>query len=225
MKSRPIDKALLEFIAHVHPTDKQIEQFEKYAEYLLSCNEQFNLTAINDMAGVFRQHFEDSVVLSKFKDMSQVSMIADIGSGAGFPGIPLKIMYPHLKVVLIEVTYKKQQFLADIIKLLELTDVEICTMDWRTFVRHAQYPIDLFVTRAAFDELELMRIFRPANRYKNIELVYWASRQWEPHKKALQFMAKTENYMLGHKERRLIFMRAPVPGAVVVPQNDLQPQG
>jgi 16S rRNA (guanine(527)-N(7))-methyltransferase RsmG len=209
MKSRPIDKALLEFVAHIKPTDHQIEQFEKYASYLLSCNEQFNLTAITDVAGVYRQHFEDSVMLSKFRDMSKVSMIADIGSGAGFPGIPLKIMYPHLKVVLIEVTYKKQQFLEDVIKLLELTDIEVCGMDWRTFVRHAEYPIDLFVTRAAFDELELMRIFRPACRYKDVELVYWASKQWEPHKKALPFIAAVEMYPLGHKERRLAFLRLP----------------
>lgn len=215
MKSRSTDKALAEFVAHVQPTEQQLELFEKYASYLLSCNEHFNITAITDLPGVYRQHFEDSVSLAKFMDLNSINMIADIGTGGGFPGIPLKIMYPHLKVVLIEVTQKKQQFLADVVKLLGLNDVEICGLDWRTFVKNTAYPIDLFVTRAALDELELIRMFRPASVYKKAPLVYWASKDWQCHPKALPLVTRTESYKLGHKDRRLAFFSGAALGGGV----------
>jgi 16S rRNA (guanine(527)-N(7))-methyltransferase RsmG len=211
MKSRPMDKAWAEFIAHVQPNEQQLEQFEKYADYLLSCNEQFNLTAITDLPGVVRQHFEDSVALGKFIDLNAVTTIADIGTGAGFPALPLKIMYPHLKVILIEVTQKKQQFLHDTMQLLGLTDIEICGLDWRTFVRNTDYQVDVFVTRAALADLELIRMFRPACPYNQALLVYWASKDWLPHEKAVPLMQRTESYRIGHKERRLVFLKALQP--------------
>ncbi len=216
MKSRPMDKAWAEFVAHVQPNELQLEQFEKYADYLLSCNEQFNLTAILDVPGVVRQHFEDSVALGKFVDLNAITTIADIGTGAGFPALPLKIMYPHLKIILIEVTQKKQQFLHDTIQLLGLTDVEICGLDWRTFVRNSDFKIDLFVTRAALAEIELIRMYRAACPYNKATLVYWASKEWLPHSKAAPFIQRTESYRIGHKDRRLVFMAPPV---VVPPQG------
>ena len=205
-KQKPVDKAWAEFDEFVKPTQEQRDLFERYAAYLLECNQFFNLTAITDVAGVLRQHFEDSVALAKFMDMTTVTMIADIGTGAGFPALPLKIMFPHLKVLLVEVTHKKREFLTEVIKLLKLEDVEVCPLDWRTLLRTTSYPADLFVTRAALEDLELIRMFKPACPYNNATLVYWASKDWEAHPKTTPFIKKMESYRLGYKDRRLAFL-------------------
>ncbi len=209
VRQKPPEKVWAEFQEHVQPTKEQLHQFQKYVAYLMECNELFNITAINELSGVVRQHFEDSLALAKFMDMSKVQSIVDVGTGGGFPGIPLKIMYPHLKVILIEVTKKKQEFLADVIKILGLTDVTVCGLDWRTFLRNTAHPADILVTRAALDDLELSRMFRSACPYNKSTLVYWASKEWEPHVKTKPLISKIESYKLGSKERRLVFMSLP----------------
>ncbi len=187
-------------------TDCQIVQFRKYEEYLLEQNESFNLTAITDLIGVVRNHYQDSLMLGKYVDFAKITTFCDVGSGAGFPALPLKIKYPHLKVILIEVTRKKREFLQNVVDLLGLQDVEICADDWRTFIRTTKFPVDLFVTRAALDELELIRMFKPASPYKNTQLIYWASEQWEPHQKVAPFVKRVEPYKVGAKNRKFVFM-------------------
>ncbi len=209
IRQKPAEKVWAEFQEDVKPTKEQLLQFQRYAAYLLECNEFFNITAHTELSGVVRQHFEDSLALAGFIDLTTITSVADIGTGGGFPGIPLKIMFPHLKVVLLEVNKKKQGFLADVIKILGLTDIEICAVDWRTFLRTTDYKIDLFVTRAALEDLELIRVFKPACHYNTATLAYWASKDWEPHPKAQPFIQRTETYRLGHKERKLIFMGLP----------------
>ncbi len=206
IRQKPPEKVWIDFQALVQASPRQLEQFQKYADYLMDMNELFNLTAITELSGVVRQHFEDSLALAKFVDMSGIKTIADVGTGAGFPAIPLKIMYPHLKVILIEVTKKKQEFLANVIDLLGLENVEICDMDWRTFVRHPQYEIDYFITRAALDEVELGRAFRNGCSYNKATLVYWVSKDWECSPKVAPLVKRIEAYRLGNKDRRLVFM-------------------
>ncbi len=207
IRQKPPEKVWSDFQEQEQITKEQLLQFQKYAAYLLECNESFNLTAITDLSGVVRNHFQDSLALSKFVDLTTISSLADIGTGAGFPAIPLKIMFPHLKITLIEVTKKKQDFLADVIKILELTDVEICDLDWRTFIRHPEIKIDMFVTRAAIDDLELSRMFKPACAYNTATLVYWASKDWEPHTKVQPLIQRIESYKVGSKDRKLAFMK------------------
>lgn len=211
MKYTPKDPILVwnQFKDAEQLTDEQLAQFQQLETYLSGQNELFNLTAINELTGIVRNHFQDSMIARKFVDFSKISSICDIGTGPGFPGLPLKIMFPHLKVVLIEVTHKKQQFLRDVVDLLGLTDVEICGDDWRTFVRTSKCPIDLFVTRAAIDELELVRMFRPACMYRTAPLMYWASELWEAHPRAASFVRRTEAYKVGTKARKFVFMGLP----------------
>lgn len=208
MKHTPKDPVLVwaQFQQAEGLSDEQIAKFQQYETYLSSQNELFNLTAINELTAVVRHHFQDSLMLRKFTDLSKVTTICDIGAGAGFPAIPLKIMFPHLKVVLIEVAHKKQQFLRDIAVMLELTDVEVCGDDWRTFVRTTEYPVDMFVTRAALDDLELIRMFKPASPYREKPLVYWAAEPWEPHQRAASFVRRVEPYKVGQKTRKFVFM-------------------
>lgn len=203
---RSDDKAWAEFVEHINPTPEQLDQFKRYADYLLERNESFNLTALKDISSVVRYHFMDSLALGKAYDMASISSIADIGSGAGFPGIPLKIMYPHLNVVLIEVTHKKQEFLNEVIRILGLKNIEVNGLDWRTFLRNTDYKIDMFVTRAALDDLELMRMFRATCMYNKAQLVYWASKEWEANPKSAPHVKTITNYSVGNKDRRLVFI-------------------
>jgi len=208
IRQKPAEKVWADFQEQSKLSNEQLQKFQQYAAYLLECNQFFNITAINELSGVVRQHFQDSLAIQDFIDMNSIKTIADIGTGGGFPGIPLKIMYPHLNVILLEVTKKKQEFLADVIKILELENVTIYGLDWRTFLRNTDYKPDLFVSRAALADLELIRMFRPACMYNKVPLVYWASKEWEPHKKTQPFVQRIESYKLAHKERRLVFMGA-----------------
>lgn len=106
-------------------TEKQLEQFELYYKELVSWNEKMNLTGITEREQVYTKHFYDSVSLSFYVDMNKIQTLADIGSGAGFPGIPLKICYPHLKLTIIDSLNKRINFLQHIVDTLGLTNVEL----------------------------------------------------------------------------------------------------
>lgn len=104
--------------------EQQLEQFETYYRELVSWNEKMNLTGITERDQVYVKHFYDSVSLAFFVDMMQVHSLADIGSGAGFPGIPLKICFPHLKLVIVDSLQKRIQFLNHISESVGLENVQ-----------------------------------------------------------------------------------------------------
>ncbi|MBA9085923.1 16S rRNA (guanine527-N7)-methyltransferase [Fontibacillus solani] len=106
-------------------TTTQLEQFETYYEELVTWNEKMNLTGITEREQVYIKHFYDSVSLSFYVDMSRISSVADIGSGAGFPGIPLKICFPELKLTIIDSLNKRIGFLQNVVDKLGLCDVEL----------------------------------------------------------------------------------------------------
>ena len=103
-------------------TDHQIHQYETYAELLKEWNEKMNLTAITEFEEVLDKHFYDSL-LPSFSSSIQ-GTLCDVGSGAGFPSIPLKIAYPELKVVIIEPLGKRVTFLKEVVRVLGLENVE-----------------------------------------------------------------------------------------------------
>lgn len=108
---------------------RQIEQFELYYRELVKWNQRINLTAITDYSSVQVKHFLDSLTVTLALSAQEVTKpdfkIVDIGTGAGFPGLPLKILFAQPKLVLIEPTTKKVAFLRDIISTLELESVEV----------------------------------------------------------------------------------------------------
>lgn len=95
-------------------TENQYEQFQKYFELLAEWNEKMNLTAITDESGVALKHFADSLSLLNFVDIPQNSSLADVGTGAGFPGIVLKIARPDIKLTLIDSLNKRLVFLGEV---------------------------------------------------------------------------------------------------------------
>lgn len=95
-------------------TKNQYEQFQKYFELLAEWNEKMNLTAITDESGVALKHFADSLSLLNFVDIPQNSSLADVGTGAGFPGVVLKIARPNIKLTLIDSLNKRLVFLGEV---------------------------------------------------------------------------------------------------------------
>lgn len=105
-------------------TENQYEQFQKYFELLAEWNEKMNLTAITDESGVALKHFADSLSLLNFVDIPQNSTLADVGTGAGFPGVVLKIARPDIKLTLIDSLNKRLVFLNEVCSQLGI-DAEL----------------------------------------------------------------------------------------------------
>ena len=103
-------------------SDYQIDQFKKYYELLIEWNSFMNLTSITDKNEVILKHFADSIALFRYLNLSDESLI-DVGTGAGFPGIPLKIVCPKLKVTLVDSLNKRVNFLNEVIGCLNLEDI------------------------------------------------------------------------------------------------------
>ena len=109
---------------NIYPTEEQLQKLEKFYNLLVEWNEKINLTRITTKDDAYLKHFYDSLTITKEIDLSKVNTLCDVGTGAGFPGIVLKIMYPNLKVTLIDSLQKRVNYLNTIIKDLELTDIE-----------------------------------------------------------------------------------------------------
>ena len=197
-----------DFITHAALTARQAQQFKDYLALLIEWNKKINLTAITQESAIITHHFQDSLIAGRFVDFIKVKAIADVGTGAGFPGVPLKIKYPHLSLILIEVNSKKIAFLRALIDELKLEGVEVCPLDWRTFLRKTDYQIDMFLARASLKPDELIRLFKPDYPYNQAQLFYWASEKWIAGSKEKQFIPKEFYYTVGEKKRKLVLFSA-----------------
>jgi len=185
--------------------EEQKNQFLKYLKLLNEWNSMHNITGIEDPKAVILDHFWDSLSISKAMDLRKIDSIADVGTGGGFPIVPIKIMYPHLKIYPIEVVQKKVAFLEVLIEELKLEDVTVSDLDWRNFLRNTNFDIQLFTARASLPVDELIRMFKPSCRYKNAQLVYWASKNWNSSEDQKKYIFKEFDYKVAHKDRKLIF--------------------
>ncbi|MDT3425226.1 16S rRNA (guanine527-N7)-methyltransferase [Paenibacillus forsythiae] len=127
-----------------------LDQFEGYYRELVSWNEKMNLTGITEREQVYTKHFYDSLSLAFFIDITEVERMADIGSGAGFPGIPLKIAFPHLKLTIVDSLSKRISFLQHVCNELKLEGVELIHGRAEDIARQASHrdSYDLVTARA-----------------------------------------------------------------------------
>lgn len=125
--------------------DKQMAQFEQYMRLLQEWNEKMNLTAIVEDEAVWEKHFFDSLI--PFTDF-QFESLCDVGSGAGFPGIPLAIAYPQRKITLVEPLQKRCRFLREVCDQLGLTNVEIVNARAEDLARTRREDFDMVSARA-----------------------------------------------------------------------------
>ena len=116
------------FLSHLNElnievTEEKLNKLEKFYELLIDWNNKINLTRIVEKEEVYLKHFYDSLTIVKEVDLNKVETLCDVGTGAGFPGIVLKIFYPHLKITLVDSLLKRVNYLNTIIKDLELNDI------------------------------------------------------------------------------------------------------
>lgn len=129
-------------------TEKQLEQLEYYCNFLLEKNKETNLTAIKEKDAVYLKHFYDSITILNIIDLNQSNTLLDIGTGAGFPGMVLKILFPKLKVTLLDSNNKKISFLKELAKNLELDDIEFIHDRSEDFYLKTHNQYDVVVARA-----------------------------------------------------------------------------
>jgi 16S rRNA (guanine527-N7)-methyltransferase len=142
--SDTIHRALAEFRLSV--TDKQVQCIQQYISLLLKWNEAINLTAIRDPLEILYRHFCESMFAAAVVSLDN-GRLADVGSGGGFPGLPLKILRPELEVFLVESNVKKATFLAEVVRDLGLTGARVFVSRYEELGEELT-PLDIVCSRA-----------------------------------------------------------------------------
>lgn len=168
-------------------------QLIHYYEILTEWNKVMNLTTITDFDEVLEKHFLDSVSIANYVEFSETIRLIDVGTGAGFPGIPLKILYPHINVLLVDSLNKRVNFLNDVIGQLQLKNIEAVHGRAEELARKKEYrnQFDLCVSRAVANLASLSEYCLPFVKtggifaaYKSIEV----DSEVEESKKALRLL-------------------------------------
>lgn len=142
-----------EFIKHIEDLgitcgDDKLSRLNKYYEMLVEYNKVMNLTGITDKKQVYLKHFYDSLTIAKVINFNEYNTLCDIGTGAGFPGLVIKILYPHLRITLVDSLNKRINFLNDVIKELGLTDIETVHARIEDYAYNNKDRFDIVTARA-----------------------------------------------------------------------------
>jgi len=185
-------------------TEKQIEQFMDYYKLLIEWNSFMNLTAITDFEEVILKHFVDSLAICQTKRFGRNISLIDVGTGAGFPGIPLKIVFPEMNVTLLDSLNKRINFLNAIIENLHLKNVEAIHGRAEDFARERLYreSYDFCVSRAVANLSTLTELCLPFVRKGG----YFISYKSEKVKEELYAGEKAIELLGGRVEEQLEYL-------------------
>jgi len=209
-------------------SDEQIAQFSLYFDLLAEWNQKMNLTAIDDLVGVQTKHFLDSLTglpliqdeMRSRKPPGPSLRAIDVGSGAGFPGLPLKIAWPELKLVLLDGTGKKVRFLQEVVSALKLSQVEVVQGRAEEMGHNELYrgQFDLVLARAVARLNTLVEYLLPFARQGGYVVTYkgpGAGEEFMEARKAIDLLggevvrfAPVEVPLLG-EERRILLIKKP----------------
>lgn len=148
-------------------TQNQLNQLDKYYNILITENAKYNLTNILDEEEVYLKHFYDSLTIVKGIELNN-QYICDIGTGAGFPGIVLKIIYPNIKIDLIDATLKKCNFLNLVIKELSLKDINVINARAEEYAKENREKYDIVTSRAVANLKHLLEFGIPLLKVNGI---------------------------------------------------------
>jgi 16S rRNA (guanine527-N7)-methyltransferase len=168
LSAETIGRALGEF--QLQANEQQIVYIQQYMKILLTWNEKINLTAIRDPLEILYRHFCESMYAAVAVPVEK-GRLADVGSGAGFPGIPLKIMRPELQVFLIESNMKKATFLAEVLRNIELPETRVLVSRYEELGEEVA-PVD-FVCSRAVGEFEPFLAWAASERIAAKQVILW----------------------------------------------------
>ena len=226
MKS--LKKDALEF--GIELSDYQLKQFYDYYELLIEWNEKINLTAITDFNEVLKKHFLDSISLVKAVPLDGSFTLIDIGTGAGFPGIPIKIAFPNIKVTLLDSLNKRVIFLEEVISKLGLIEIEAIHGRAEDFAKEGMLreSFDYSVSRAVANLSSLCEFCLPYVKVGGMFISYKsekAKEEMQISKNAIDILGGNilgcENFLLPgtDMERNFVIIKKVVPTPLKYPRK------
>lgn len=208
----------------------QYDKFDKYADFLVEYNKNVNLTAITESNEILIKHFLDSVMILKFVDIPQNSSIIDVGTGAGFPSIPLKIMHPDIQITLLDSLNKRIVFLQQLCEILEI-DAEFIHGRAENYSKLSEYreKFDFSCARAVADLGLLSELCIPFVKVGGSFLsMKGPTENIENGKNAVSILggeiSAVHQYLLENDERRIVEVRKISQTPTKYPRNSAQIQ-
>ncbi len=160
-------------------SDRQQEQFDIYYRTLIEYNRKVNLTRITEETEAYFKHFFDSLTMINSVDLKNYQTICDMGAGAGFPSIPLKIIYPHLKITIIDSLGKRIKFLKTLLEALQINDVKLVYDRIEIYAKDHQKQFDIVTARALGPLQIILELGLPMVKEGKFFLAYKASNYQE----------------------------------------------
>jgi 16S rRNA (guanine527-N7)-methyltransferase len=201
LSGQTVQNALREF--GLSANSEQVLKIQEYIKILLTWNDQLNLTAIRDPLDVLYRHFCESMYATVAVPVEK-GRLADVGSGAGFPGLPMKIMCPNLHVFLVESNVKKATFLAEVVRDLGLTNARVLVSRYEELGEEVA-PLD-FVCSRAVGQFEALLDWAGSKRVAAKKVILWTGTRDLDEIRRIRTWAWGEPILVPYSLRRLLLV-------------------